>query len=56
MAGIVAFLLSDAAAYISGQNFLADGGLLDSIQTHLVGRPRSGDPTTDPAAAPVKTP
>ena len=42
MAGIVAFLLSSAAGFITGQNILADGGLLDSIQTHLVGRPRSG--------------
>jgi glucose 1-dehydrogenase len=42
MAGIVAFLLSPDSAYITGQNILADGGLLDSIQTHLVGRPRSG--------------
>ena len=42
MAGIVAFLLSADAAYITGQNILADGGLLDSVQTHLVGRPRSG--------------
>ncbi|MGB9082843.1 MAG: SDR family oxidoreductase [Desulfuromonadaceae bacterium] len=42
MAGIVAFLLSREAGYITGQNILADGGLLDSIQTHIVGRPRSG--------------
>lgn len=42
MAGIVAFLLSSDAGYITGQNILADGGLLDSIQTHIVGRPRSG--------------
>lgn len=39
MAGIVSFLLSNDAAYITGQNILADGGLLDSVQTHLVGRP-----------------
>jgi glucose 1-dehydrogenase len=43
IAGIVAFLLSTDAAYITGQNILADGGLLDSIQTHLVGRPRTGN-------------
>jgi len=42
MAGIVAFLLSREAGYITGQNILVDGGLLDSIQTHIVGRPRSG--------------
>lgn len=42
MAGIVLFLLSREARYLTGQNILADGGLLDSIQTHLVGRPRTG--------------
>ena len=42
MAGIVAFLLSRDAGFITGQNILADGGLLDSIHTHIVGRPRSG--------------
>lgn len=42
MAGIVTFLLSNESGYITGQNILADGGLLDSIQTHIVGRPRSG--------------
>lgn len=41
MAGLVEFLLSKDAAYMTGQNILADGGLLDSIQTHLVGRPRT---------------
>jgi glucose 1-dehydrogenase len=41
MAGIVAFLLSPDAAYITGQNLLADGGVLDSIQTHIAGRPRT---------------
>jgi len=43
MAGIVAFLLGEDATYMTGHNLLADGGLLDSIQTHLVGRPRTGD-------------
>ncbi len=46
MAGIVAFLVSTDAAYLTGQNILADGGLLDSIQTHLVGRPSSGSNDT----------
>lgn len=41
MAGIVEFLLSADSGYLTGQNLLADGGLLDSIQTHLVGRPRT---------------
>ncbi|MFZ3044344.1 MAG: SDR family oxidoreductase, partial [Desulfatirhabdiaceae bacterium] len=43
IAGIVVFLLSDDARYITGQNILADGGLLDSIQTHLAGRPKTGN-------------
>lgn len=42
MAGIAAFLVSPDAAYITGQNILADGGLLGSIQTHIAGRPKSG--------------
>lgn len=41
IAGIVAFLLSDAAAYVTGQNILADGGLLASTQSRLAGRPVS---------------
>lgn len=41
MAGIVAFLVGSDARYVTGQNILADGGLLDSIQTHIVGRPRT---------------
>jgi len=41
MAGIVAFLLGPDSGYITGHNLLADGGLLDSVQTHLTGRPRS---------------
>lgn len=41
IAGIVAFLLSQDAGYMTGQNLLADGGLLDSVQTHIRGRPRS---------------
>jgi glucose 1-dehydrogenase len=41
MAGIVSFLLGPDAAYVTGQNLLADGGLLDSVQTHIRGRPRT---------------
>ncbi len=42
MAGLVAFLLGPDAGYLTGHNLLADGGLLDSVQTHIAGRPRSG--------------
>lgn len=41
IAGTVAFLLGPDAAYMTGHNMLVDGGLLDSVQTHLAGRPRS---------------
>jgi NAD(P)-dependent dehydrogenase (short-subunit alcohol dehydrogenase family) len=41
LAGIVEFLISPAAAYMTGQNIVADGGLLDSIQAHIKGRPVS---------------
>jgi glucose 1-dehydrogenase len=41
IAGIVEFLISPAAAYMTGQNIVADGGLLDSIQAHIKGRPVS---------------
>ncbi len=42
IAGSVAFLLGPDAAYITGHNMLVDGGLRDSVQTHLAGRPRTG--------------
>lgn len=41
-AGVVQFLLSADASYLSGQNIVVDGGLLGSIQRHLAGRPMSG--------------
>lgn len=41
IAGTVAFLLGPDAGYITGHNLLVDGGLLDSVQTHLAGRPRT---------------
>jgi glucose 1-dehydrogenase len=41
-AGVVQFLLSADAAYMSGQNLIVDGALLGSIQRHLAGRPISG--------------
>jgi len=40
-AGVVEFLLSANAAYMSGQNLIVDGALLGSIQRHLAGRPAS---------------
>ena len=42
MAGIAAFLISPDAGYITGQNIVADGGLLGSIQANIAGRPKSG--------------
>ena len=41
VAGVVAFLASEAAAYLTGQSILVDGGLLGTIQGHLMGRPAS---------------
>lgn len=42
LAGLVNFLISPDATYLTGQNIVVDGGLLGSIQTHLAGRPKSG--------------
>jgi glucose 1-dehydrogenase len=42
LAGLVEFLISADATYLTGQNIVVDGGLLGSIQTHLAGRPKSG--------------
>ena len=41
IAGLVAFLIGPEAGYITGQNLLADGGLLDSVQSLIPGRPAS---------------
>ena len=39
----VAFLLSEEAQYINGQNLCVDGGFEASIMGHIPGLPRSGD-------------
>ena len=39
IAGIVTFLAGPDATFVTGQNLVADGGVLDSIQSHVVGRP-----------------
>jgi glucose 1-dehydrogenase len=39
IAGIVAFLLGPDAGYLTGQNILADGGLLDAVHGLIAGRP-----------------
>jgi glucose 1-dehydrogenase len=41
-AGLVEFLLSADATYLTGQNIVVDGALLGSIQTQIAGRPKSG--------------
>lgn len=42
IAEAVAFLLSQQAAYITGQNLCVDGGFAGSINGHIPGLPRSG--------------
>lgn len=39
IAGIVSFLIAPEAGYVTGQNLLADGGLLDGMQGLIPGRP-----------------
>lgn len=41
-AGLVEFMISPDAGYITGQNVLADGGLIGSIHAQIAGRPQSG--------------
>ncbi len=43
MAGVVAFLLSPAAKYLTGQGLLADGGLTHSIFNHMPGQSMAED-------------
>ncbi len=42
LAGLIEFLISPDAGYLTGQNVVVDGGLLGSIQKHIAGRPKSG--------------
>lgn len=42
-AGLVEFMLSPDAGYITGQNLLADGGLIGSVHSQIAGRPKSGN-------------
>jgi glucose 1-dehydrogenase len=39
IAGIVAFLIAPEARYMTGQNILVDGGLLDAMHAQIPGRP-----------------
>lgn len=39
LAGVVEFLLGSQSNYLSGQNIVVDGGLMDSIQGNIAGRP-----------------
>ncbi|MBU2486580.1 MAG: SDR family oxidoreductase [Alphaproteobacteria bacterium] len=43
LAGLVEFMISHEAGYITGQNVLVDGGLIGSIHAHIAGRPQSGN-------------
>jgi glucose 1-dehydrogenase len=43
LAGLVEFMISHEAGYITGQNVLADGGLIGSIHARISGRPQSGN-------------
>jgi len=42
LAGLIEFLISPEAGYLTGQNIVVDGGRLGSIQAHIAGRPKLG--------------
>ncbi len=46
IAGAIAFFLGPDAPYCTGQNLVADGGLVDSIMAHVPGRVGGGSPRT----------
>jgi glucose 1-dehydrogenase len=46
IAGIVAFLIGPDAGYMTGQNILADGGLMDAVHGLIAGRPATERVTT----------
>ena len=39
IANVIGFLLSPEAEYVTGQNILTDGGFVDSLYSHIPGRP-----------------
>lgn len=41
IAAVIAFLVGPEAAYVTGQNLVADGGFASSILSHIPGLPRS---------------
>ncbi len=39
LAGVIEFLLTSGSTYMVGQNIVVDGGLIESIQAKIAGRP-----------------
>ena len=39
LAGIIEFLLTSGTTYMVGRNIVVDGGLIESIQAKIAGRP-----------------